>query len=360
MTENRLGRLGFSRALGPARILRGLAALAVASHVWNHASAQSDDDVVVTENGDRLTGEIKSLDRGLLRFETDATDTIEIKWTHVASLVSDQNFRVTLDDGRELFGSLDEADATTMLRLSTVVGSIDLPILTVVRMMPIEGRLVDQIDMSFDLGYNITKANSVAQADIGYNFTYRTEQRLLSFNADATRSASSDQDTSIRANSTFSYRRFVGDRLWDPVGFGAIERNDELGLDRRITLGGGMSRWLTDTSSNRISFMGGLVGTRENERDALESENSLEAAAAISLDWFRHDDPELDVSMLFSVYERLSDSSRTRGNFDVDLRWELLNDFFWGFSIYYSFNTKPTGEAEREDYGVVTSIGWSF
>lgn len=35
-------------------------------------------DVVVFNNGDRLTGEVKSLERGRLCFETDATDTISI------------------------------------------------------------------------------------------------------------------------------------------------------------------------------------------------------------------------------------------------------------------------------------------
>lgn len=35
--------------------------------------------VVYFENGDRLTGEVKSLEKGLLRFKTDATGTIEIE-----------------------------------------------------------------------------------------------------------------------------------------------------------------------------------------------------------------------------------------------------------------------------------------
>jgi hypothetical protein len=189
---------------------------------------------------------------------------------------------------------------------------------------------------------------------------YRSEARLVSLAIDARRSSSGDGQVSQRNNSTLTYRRFVADRHWDPVGFGAVERNDELGLDRRATLGGGMARWLKDTNSSRISFMGGLVGTRESEKDALESEDSVEAAAGINLDWFRYEDPELDVSMQLAVYERLSGDQRTRGNLDVDLRWELVSDFFWGFSIYYSFNTRPIGEAARQDYGVVTTIGWQF
>ena len=51
-------------------------------------------DVVVFKNGDRLTGEVKSLERGRLRFKTDATDTISIEWDDGAYLNSDQNIQV--------------------------------------------------------------------------------------------------------------------------------------------------------------------------------------------------------------------------------------------------------------------------
>jgi len=328
------------------------------------ALAQEDNtdptDRVVMTNGDVLTGEIKSLDRGMLRFETDATDTIEIQWSLVAQLTSTQNFQITIDDDRQLFGSLVAPERNSVLLLNSALARIELPLISVVRMNPIEGRLIDRIDMNVDLGYNFAKANNVTQGNFGYDFSYRSEERLLEIDLAATRSSSSDQPKSIRYNSALSYRRFIGDRRWDPMGFGGVERNDELGLDRRVTVGGGMSHWLTDTNKNRISFMGGIVGTRENETDAVESETNLEAAVGLTLDWFRYDDPELDVALNFNVFERTSGVNRTRGTLDVDMRWELANDFYWGFTTYYSFNTEPTGDASNTDYGVVTTIGWSF
>ena len=47
------------------------------------AIAANKTDVVTFVNGDRLTGEVKSLERGRLRFKTDATDTISIEWDNV-------------------------------------------------------------------------------------------------------------------------------------------------------------------------------------------------------------------------------------------------------------------------------------
>ena len=325
------------------------------------AAVHAQTDLVETLNGDRLTGEIKRLDRGMLSFDTDATDTIQIEWSYVRSLTSNQNFLVTLDDGRQLFGSWETPVTVNELQLQTAVGPIGLPLPSIVRMTPIEGRLIERISMSVDVGYNIAKANNLAQTDFSYDFSYRSEERLVSTSLDASRSSTGNEPASIRGNTGISYRRFVGDRVWDPIGFGSIERIDELGLDRRVTVGGGMSRWLTDTNSNRISFTGGIVATRENETEAIESQESVEALAAVQLDWFRYEAPEFDVALELEVYQRLSDSNRTRGNLDVDLRWELINDFFWGFSLYYSFNSEPTGvDTSSEDYGVVTSLGWSF
>ena len=56
--------------------------------------ASADNDVVFFHNGDRLTGEVKSLERGKFRFKTAATDTISIEWDDVAYLSSDQNIQV--------------------------------------------------------------------------------------------------------------------------------------------------------------------------------------------------------------------------------------------------------------------------
>ena len=43
------------------------------------AQAAPKTDIIIFKNGDKLTGEIKSLKRGKLSFNTDATGTISIE-----------------------------------------------------------------------------------------------------------------------------------------------------------------------------------------------------------------------------------------------------------------------------------------
>ena len=68
--------------------------------------AAEKTDVVVFESGDRLTGELKKLERGKLGFKTAATDTIQIEWEHVASVRASESFDLETRTGERYFRSL--------------------------------------------------------------------------------------------------------------------------------------------------------------------------------------------------------------------------------------------------------------
>ena len=54
-----------------------------------HAQALDEyDDKVYLKNGDRITGNIKELDRGKLRVKTTTMDTIYLNWVEVESVES--------------------------------------------------------------------------------------------------------------------------------------------------------------------------------------------------------------------------------------------------------------------------------
>jgi hypothetical protein len=215
------------------------------------------------------------------------------------------------------------------------------------------------MDMSVDAGYSLAKANGLEQTNLGYDFEYREEKRQISFDADSSTSSSETDAKSKRVFTTLNYRRFV-DAQWDPFAIGQVERNDELDIDRRITLGGGMSRWLRDTNASRISFGGGLVRSIEEDAGSTDTTSDTEAVVGMDLEWFRYDEPELDVSMQFNVYRRLSGSHEPRGNLDVNFRWEIFKDFFWGLNVYYTFDQQTDTQEATTDYGVFTSLGWKL
>ena len=67
--------------------------------------AGAAQDVVITTTGDRLVGEIKSVDKDVLTLETDYSDVdFKIKWEKIASIESDRQFLVETFDGTASVG----------------------------------------------------------------------------------------------------------------------------------------------------------------------------------------------------------------------------------------------------------------
>ena len=134
-----------------------------------------------------------------------------------------------------------------------------------------------------------------------------------------------------------------------------------MGLDWRTSIGAGGGRYLRQTNSSTLSLTGGLQLSRENVRGGLDDEDTVEAFATLSWDWFRYDTPELDFSTELQIIPNLTDAGRVRTELDVSIKWEMIEDLFWELEIYDSFDTDPVIQgAEKNDYGVVTSLGWEF
>src|SRR3954466_10563821 len=69
------------------------------------AEAQKTDSVWI-RNGDRITGEVESLSRALLKYSTDDLGTIYIEWDKVDRISSPTMFEVYLKSGQKFYGSL--------------------------------------------------------------------------------------------------------------------------------------------------------------------------------------------------------------------------------------------------------------
>jgi hypothetical protein len=104
------------------------------------AVAAPKTDVVVFLNGDRLTGEVKGLERGQLRLKTDAAGTLSIEWARLASVTSSQLLHVELASGLRYVGQAFEGAAPGKIRVaaSGEGGGREFAFADVVRMDPIE------------------------------------------------------------------------------------------------------------------------------------------------------------------------------------------------------------------------------
>jgi hypothetical protein len=332
----------------------------VLSSLWAlPASAAPKTDIVFFNNGDKLTGEVKSLRRGRLSLNTDATGTITIEWDKIAGIVSNQDIQVETASGVRYFGHLTNSEDDSEIIVVTASGPQTLDAERVIIMEPIEGRGIHALDVDVSVGYNFAKAGGVTSGTLGLNMDWRSLTRIESLSFSTTLTDSDTQEASQRMNLGLQHTRLLHNR-WFLNGNLTFEQNDELGLDLRTSIGFGGGRYLVQSNSMLWALEAGLQFAREDLASATEDTDSLEATFTANWDWFIFQDPELDWSTTLQIIPSITESGRVRSELDTSLQWEIINDLKWGFSLYGSFDNQASENGETSDYGVNTTVTYEF
>lgn len=324
------------------------------------ARAASKADIVIFNNGDRLTGEFKSLKRGQLKLNTEATGTIGIEWNKISNVVSNQRIQVETSDGARYFGTLKSSKKRSEIIVLTDAGSLTLDPARVISMNPIEDSSIHALDIDLSLGYDFAKAGDVKHATFGVNMDYRSLIRIESVRFSTLITDSGSQDTSKRTNLGLRHTRLWKERWFTNTSM-TFDQNDELGLNLRSTIGVGGGRYLVQSNTMMLSLEGGLQVSHENLIAEDEDTRSLEATFSVTWDWFLFEDPEMDWSTTYQVIPSLTERGRVRGELNTTLSWELIGDLKWGFSLYGSWDNQPQSAAgATSDYGVNTTLVYDF
>ncbi len=323
------------------------------------ANAAPKTDTVIFLNGDRLTGEIKSLYRGRLNLNTDATGTIGIEWNKIESVISSQNVQVETSSGIRYFGTLAAGNSGRGLVVVTGDGPQLIDSQRVIVMTPIDGRGLDALDIDLSLGYNFAKAGGVETGNMGIEMNYRSLIRIETLKVSTTLSNSDTQEVSQRAQFLLQHKRLWRNR-WFSGGTLSLDRNDELGLDLRTSLGASAGKYFVQSNASLLSIEVGLQASREDQTDSVEGIDSLEAPIKLVWDWFLFDEPELDWSTTIQAIPSLTESGRIRGELDTALAWEIIGDLNWVLSFYGSFDNQTQDGGESSDYGVNMGLVYEF
>ena len=318
------------------------------------------NDVVTLKNGDRLTGEVKSLDRGELTLSTDHLGTVSIEWEYVAFITVKEDIQVETQNGNRYFGHVIAASEEGKVLVQTDTGPQLLDGDRVIAMNPIDEGGFRSMDLNVALGYNYTKASNITQMNVSADGKYRTRKRVLSADFSSSISNSTGNDSSQVQSLSFTYTRLRANRWLNDGGI-SFDRNDELGLNLRTSVSAGLGRILSQTNNSNFTVAGGLKATRENDVGVPEDTDSLESYGSVEWEWFRFNDPELDWTTTLEIIPSLTQSGRIRGQFDTTLRWEIVNDFYWQLDFYDSYDNQPQGDTTTtNDYGVTTSLSYKF
>jgi len=334
-----------------------------------HDAEAAKTDVVVLINGDAVTGEIKSLDFGALRYSTDSMGTVSIEWEEVVSLHSDQSLQVEVASGTRYFGGLFVIGADGRVGVGRGENIQEIDMSQIVRITPIEtdDKIWQRFEGSVKFGFNSDKASQVTVGNLSANVRYRARTYLLGLDLMSSITDQPGAETTQNQSLKLNYQRFRNSR-WFTDWFTSVERNDEQGVDRRLSVGGGLGRYLVQSNKNQFSLLVGLVATRTAlataDPEPVDTEtdtDTTDAEAKFSVKYLHRSlDPSSDMTFTTDVFAKLQDFSSFRSNSNLTLRREIIDDLFFDLSFYYTYLSKPPEGAEKDDYGVVTSIGYFF
>jgi hypothetical protein len=333
--------------------------VAIVALLPNIAAAQKTD-VVTLANGDRITGEVKGLDRGRLEFSTDDAGTLYLEWDKLVSVVAKARLvEVVTNDGRRFLGTLGVAPPRSIAVVvpgDTVV--LTMPEVTIIR--PIGTSFWSNLDGSVDAGFNYTRSSGVAQLNLNSDTVYRKFASQFRLTASLTvTDTDDDEGRDDRGTMEVSYLRYPW-REWFIVGAGRFETNESLGLELRSQIAVATGPRLINSNRAQLSLGGGIVFNDELGVDVERTQN-VEALLVFQTSYFTYDRPKTNLDFSLQYYPSLSNTGRHRVELDAGAKRELFKDLFVALNIYNSYDNRPPNPAaDRNDIGIVASIGWTY
>lgn len=324
------------------------------------AARAEKTDLVVMDDGNRFTCEIKKLDSGLLELSLDnVKSNIQVEWKHVVRVVSNMQLRIELSNGAHYYGALVPSSGDGQIRIRTAVGEFDADRSSIVVMEPIKATFWERMSASVSTGISYTKSTNVAQFNFGGSTTWRTlvTRTVLSVNTIITTQSG---PTKTNSDIPLVFYRYYDD-MWFFRAQAGASRNDELGIDFRGLLSAGGGRRLVHSNSAMILVSASVAGNREYTSDEQKT-NNLELVFNALVMTYSFDSPKLEFDLDASVFLNLTTWGRYRTQLDARFSLELVSDLYWDLGqVYYRFDSDPSEEATSgTDWGVVSGLRYKF
>jgi len=322
------------------------------------------DDVVVMKNGDRMTGEIKNLQRGQLSFQADyMAESVALDWARLERLESKSTFMISLVDGKIFTSIIRLLPANSSETANFVIGStksaLRVPQLDVITILPQAAGVFNRLDGSIDFGFSFTSGNKQYETGLAATTTYRTGDHSFTASVASSFSGQLGETSATRNQFTFEYRKQLKPSTF-AGGLVDFLKSDQQSLRLRTSVGGLIGRNLYQTERTRLAVYGGMVGTREHYSTLFGQPEKTNADALAGIDFSTFRFKTTDITSRLSLFPSVTTPGRMRVQTTSTLKIKIVKDLYWGFHVYENFDSKPPVRANKNDLGISTSLGWKF
>ena len=329
--------------------------------------AREKTDIIVMNNGDRLTCEIKGLDSGTLSVNFDyILGTASVDWSKVDHLESKQRFLVKTQDGSVYSGTLRTIDTPSKRPIQIEISvepdhTVAVDQSKIIRMTETSATVWQRFNGQINSGISYSKGNQATQYNLAASLEYPTERWVAGGSYNSSLAASTGSTVSTRNALDLYAARLLRWDNWFYAGVADFLQSSEQGIDFRTNLGGGVGRYLKNTNRTNIWVMGGLAWQNTRYSQSLGEQGTQNVAAAsiaAQAKFFVFNKTNLTINGY--VLPALSQPGRVYTNTTVTYYVKLFGGLNWNVSFYGNWDNQPPRNFSGSDYGTSSGLGWSF
>lgn len=310
-------------------------------------------DIVWLHNGDRLTGTVRSLEHGVLVFDTEHAGTVRIAWDAVSNLETDEPVMVTARDDQAALARFDAVSAEVLDDDEARDVALD-DVERIVRPRPFLRDL--QWEGNLDVGLQHRRASiNTSDYDLALQTRLRQGAWRHGLQAGYHRGREGGTITADNANLQYSLDRFVTEQAFvQGRAYLRHDRIEELRRQSSIAVGPGYQFWDDELGAFSLTALAGRLHYRYDD-------GSSEAGYAIGIGWDYRRQLFGERLQLYALGEAARPLS---GVADLSLKGEAglryrLND---RLSVYIKYARNlvrgSREEADERIYGTGLGLTW--
>lgn len=324
------------------------------------SSLFSQKDSIVLNNGNKIVGEIKSLDQSVLTMKTSYSDSdFKLKWYRVKEIYSNNLFIIALSNGNRVNATINTDSINKKKVLINTGGYVlETEIDNVILLDAIGKNFFSRISAEFDMGITLTKANNSKQFTANASLGYVANKWSINSTFNSVLSSQDEVEDIKRIEGNLSFQRFLP-KDWYLATSANFLSNNEQKLQLRSTgrIGGGY--YFKHNNSLQFGAGAGLAYNNESFTDpSLPSKNSLEIY--FGTEFNKYDIGDLSLLTSIFAYPSITEKGRFRTDFKFDMKYDLPWDFYIKTGITYNYDNQPAEGATKGDYVFQTSFGWEL
>jgi hypothetical protein len=319
------------------------------------------------KNGDRLTGEVKGIDAGVLYVDLDYADgTLSLQWSKVTHLESGQQFIVSTQDGSVYSGTLNSIETvlgqTLKIRVAeTAQKGVTLEGSRISKLTETSEKFWQRMNGAVNFGTTYSKGNQSTQYNLSSQTEYLRERWQARADFTSNLSASTGANTSTRNQLQFGALRLLPWRHYFYSGLGSLLQDSEQGIKLQTNVGIGIGRYLKNTNHVSMSVLAGMAWRNTQYQPSIvpiARQNVGASMIAANLRAFVFKRTNLNVTSY--VFPAVSEPGRVFSDTNATIYVKIVGNLSWNLSFYGNWDNQPPGKLSGSDYGESSGLSWTF